>query len=235
MDNGVPPSMGGPGYRGGAGNEPGGRRPRRHREIREEILSVARAIIMEHGADGLTLREIAKRTDFTPSALYRYFPRGRSEILLAVARDSLAVLEEQMAHVSASLGPADRIVAMGREYLRFAAEHPAEVLLLFDSITATDELDLARPDEAFLAPTSVYRLLEAAFREGMADGTFSVRDEDLMMVMHATWALVHGLTVVELLHERHGGVFGDRGQEVLRALLNGFGTAWAAPAAASGE
>ena len=82
-------------------------------------------------------------------------------------------------------------------------------------------------DEVFLAPTSVYRLLESALEEGMADGSFRVRDDDLALVIHATWALVHGLTVVEGLHVQRGGVFGDRGGDVLRAFVNGLGTDWA--------
>lgn len=205
----------------------GGRRERRHQETRDEIVRVARDIVMESGASRLTVREIAERTDFSPSALYRYFAGGRTEILLAIARTSLAVLEGHLAHVPVGLPPGERIVAMGEEYLRFARAHPAEVSLLFDSLSATEELDLTRPDEAFLAPTGVYRLLESPLREGMAAGLFQIREQDLMLVMHATWALVHGLAAVERLHEQHGGVFGDRGGDVLRAFVNGLGSEWA--------
>jgi hypothetical protein len=49
-----------------------------------------------------------------------------------------------------------------------------------------------------------------------------------MFVMHGTWALVQGLVSVERLHEQHGGVFGDRGRELIRAFVNGLGSDWSA-------
>jgi len=187
---------------------------------------VARQIVMESGAEQLTVREVARRADFAPSALYRYFEGGRPEILLALARTSIGVLEGHLARVPQGSPPAERIVAMGEAYLRFAREHPEEVALLFDSLRAMEPLDLDHPDEAFLAPTGVYRLLEAALREGMAEGVFRIAEGDLMFVMHGTWALVHGLALVERLHEQHGGVFDDRGRDLIRAFVNGLGSDW---------
>jgi AcrR family transcriptional regulator len=203
-----------------------GRRERRRQETREDILRVARQIVMESGAEQLTVREVARRADFAPSALYRYFEGGRPEILLALARTSIGVLEGHLARVPQGSPPAERIVAMGEAYLRFAREHPEEVALLFDSLRAMEPLDLDHPDEAFLAPTGVYRLLEAALREGMAEGVFRIAEGDLMFVMHGTWALVHGLALVERLHEQHGGVFDDRGRDLIRAFVNGLGSDW---------
>lgn len=203
-----------------------GRRERRHQETRGDILRVARRIVMQSGAESLTVRELARRTDFAPSALYRYFEGGRPEILLALASTSIEVLEGHLARVPQGLSPTERIVAMGEAYLRFAREHPEEVALLFDSLTAMEPLDLDHPDEAFLAPTGVYRLLESALRDGIAEGTFRIAEDDLMFVMHGTWALVHGLAVVERLHEQHGGVFDDRGRELIRAFVNGLGSEW---------
>jgi AcrR family transcriptional regulator len=204
-----------------------GRRERRHQETRDDILRVARRIVFESGTEQLTVREIARRADFAPSALYRYFEGGRSEILLALARTSLGVLEGHLARVPRGLPPGERIVAMGQAYLRFAREHPEEVTLLFDSLTAAEPLDLEHPDEAFLAPTGVYRLLESALREGVAEGTFRIAEQDLMLVMHGAWALVHGLAVMERVHESHGGVVDDRGPDLIRVFVNGLGSGWA--------
>jgi AcrR family transcriptional regulator len=203
------------------------RRQRRHRETRQEIVAAASRIVIESGVEHLTVREIARRTDFTPSALYRYFEGGRPEILLAIVSSNLEVLEGHLARVSEDLPPTERIVAMGDAYLRFTHEHPREAGLLFDSVTAIEPEDMAKPAETFLAPTGVYRLLESALRDGIADGTFRIGEDDLVFVMHGTWALVHGLAVVEQLHQEHGGVFGGRGRELIRAFVNGLGSDWA--------
>ena len=203
------------------------RRERRRRETRDEILHVAREIVIEQGAEHLTVREIARRTEFTPSALYRYFEGGRHEILLEITRGSLDVLDAHLARLRAASTPAERIVSMGFAYLRFAHEHPQEEKLLFDSVTAMEPLDLERPDESFLAPAGVFRLLETAFREGIADGSFLIAEKDLMFVIMGTWVFVHGLLAVEGLHEQRGGTPGDRARGLIRAYVNGLGTDWA--------
>jgi len=204
------------------------RRERRRQETRAEILSTARQILIEQGADHLTVREIARRTEFTPSALYRYFEGGRQEILLDITRGSLEVLDAHLARLRTSPSPAERIVAMGAAYLRFARTHPQEEKLLFDSVTAMQPLDLLQqPDESFLAPTGVLHLLESALREGIADGTFRIAEKDLMFVILGTWVFVHGLAVVERLHEQRGRASGDRARGLIRAYVNGLGTDWA--------
>ena len=219
---------------GPGGAEGARRRERRHQETRDEILRAARQIVIEEGADRLTVREIARRTDFTPSALYRYFEGGRQEILLAITRGSLDVLDAHLARLHSSAPPAERLVAMGAAYLRFAREHPQEEKLLFDSVTAMEPLDLEQPDESFLAPTGVFHLLESALREGVADGSFRIAEKDLMFVILGTWVFVHGLAVVERLHEQRTGASGDRARGLIRAYVNGLGTDWAV-ARQSGE
>jgi len=203
------------------------RRERRRKETRGELLHAAREIVIEQGAEHLTVREIARRTGFTPSALYRYFENGRQEILLEITRGSLEVLDAHLARLRAPAAPAERIVAMGAAYLRFAHEHPQEERLLFDSVTAMEPLDLEQPDESFLAPTGVFHLLESAFREGMADGSFRIAEKDLVFVIMGTWVFVHGLLAVEGLHEQHGGTPGDRARGLIRAYVNGLGSDWA--------
>lgn len=206
----------------------GARRRERHRqETRDEILRTAREIVIEQGADRLTIREIARRTDFTPSALYRYFEGGRQEILLALTSVCVDVLDGYLARVRKPASPAERIVTMGAAYLRFAREHPQEEKLLFDSVTAMETLDLERPDEAFLAPHGVFRLLESAVREGIAEGTFRLPEKDVMVVIVGTWVFVHGLITVERLHELHGGVSSERLRGLIRAYVNGLGSDWA--------
>jgi AcrR family transcriptional regulator len=205
------------------------RRERRRQETRDEILRTARQILIEHGADRLTVREIARRTEFTPSALYRYFEGGRQEILLAITRGSVEVLDGYLARVRKASSPAERIVAMGTAYLRFAREHPQEEKLLFDSVTAMQPLDLEQPDEAFLAPEGVFRLLESAVREGIADGTFRLAEKDVMLVIVSTWAFVHGLVTVGRLQGLRGVVSAERLRGLIRAYVNGLGSDWAGP------
>ena len=147
--------------------------------------------------------------------------------MLALTRGSVEVLDGYLARVRKPPAPAERIVTMGAAYLRFAREHPQEEKLLFDSVAAMEPLDLEQPDEAFLAPQGVLRLLESALREGIADGTYRFAEKDATVVMVSLWVFVHGLVVVERLHELHGGVSGERLRGLIRAYVNGLGSDWA--------
>lgn len=84
--------------------EPGGPRPdrraRRRRETIEEILDLATDVMGEHGVNGLTLAEVARRLGVQTPSLYKYFPSIGAvydALFLRAASRNLEVLREGMA------------------------------------------------------------------------------------------------------------------------------------------
>src|SRR5882762_7735673 len=84
--------------------EPGGprldRRARRRQETIEEILDIAIDVMSEHGVNGLTLAEVARRLGVQPPSLYKYFPSIGAvydALFRRAASQNLAVLREAMA------------------------------------------------------------------------------------------------------------------------------------------
>ena len=110
---------------------PTSRQDKRHQETRDEILSAARALVVERGARSLTVRELAGRVDFTAPALYRYFAGGKDEILLALAAQDLEHLSAHLLIVPDSLPVDERLIELGLAYIQFAREHSSELDLLF--------------------------------------------------------------------------------------------------------
>ena len=68
-----------------------GRRPRQERSrLRvENILAIALALMVEHGAEALAMREIARRAGVQISSIYQYFP-SKSAIIRELAQRDLA-------------------------------------------------------------------------------------------------------------------------------------------------
>lgn len=63
---------------------------------RQRILEGAAELIREHGVPATTLDAVLSRTSTSKSQLFHYFPGGREELLLAVARhEADRVLEDQ--------------------------------------------------------------------------------------------------------------------------------------------
>jgi len=66
---------------------PNGRGPRRlSRAAREEqLVAAAIPVVAEHGLSDFSLDEVAAEADVTRNLLYHYFPRGRADVVVAVA------------------------------------------------------------------------------------------------------------------------------------------------------
>ena len=205
---------------------PTSRQDKRHRETRDEILNAARTLVAEKGARNLTVRELASRVDLTAPALYRYFADGRDEILLALAAQDLDHLSAHMLTVPATLPVDERLIELGLAYIQFAREHPAELDLLFESLGALSR-EAQDGSLEVLTPTPLFQIIHDVIEDGIAQGVLHARDEDDVMLMwHGAWAMVHGLVAVERTHQHHDELFRARARDVLRAFVNGLKTDW---------
>jgi len=202
------------------------RQDKRHRETREEILDAARALVVDQGARSLTVRELARRVDLTAPALYRYFADGKDEILLALAAQDLDHLSTHLLTVSDTLPVDERLIELGLAYIQFAREHPAELDLLFESLAGLSREAQSGSLEV-LTPIPLFTVIQDVLQEGIAQGVLFARDDDDVMLMwHGAWAMVHGLVAVERTHQHHDELFRARARDLLRAFVNGLKTDW---------
>ena len=114
--------------------ETGGRARRRSR-TRQAILDEALVMMAEGGVEALAWRELARRLDYSPAGLYRYFA-NREEILCTLAAESMALLAERL-RTTPVTGANDPLVAVGLGYLAFAREQPVRFRLLLTELPST--------------------------------------------------------------------------------------------------
>jgi len=164
-------------------------RERRHDRTRAAILDEALAVTHEGGAERIGIRELARRLDYSPSALYRYFA-SREDIIVALAEETAEMLAGALTD-AIRRGGANRLVAIGEAYLSFAADQPERFRLLFARLPS------GRPSiDAGASGRSPYLiLLDAVVVE---HGAGRVRPElDTDDLAYALWAMVHGMAVLE--------------------------------------
>jgi len=167
------------------------RRRRRHERTRREILRAAREVLLEQGVDGLTVRDVAERADFSPAALYKYF-KGRDEVIGALTLESFEILNGFIDGVSKRLRPDRRLVALGMAYLQFAEENPADLRCILESsmhpLPAGVDLSVGlRPVQA----------LHETLQDGIGQGIFrEMTEREFAGVVFGLWALVHGMTTL---------------------------------------
>ena len=101
------------------------------RTRRALVLDAARAVFEEHGIEGASIREIAKRAGYTPGAIYSYFDSKEAiygELLgESLERLNQAVLEAQ----PADSAPASLLKAKALGWFGFYAANPRELDLGF--------------------------------------------------------------------------------------------------------
>ncbi len=162
------------------------KRSRRRERMRRKILDAAMQLFARKGFENVSLRGIAKKIDYSPAAIYRYF-KDKDEILGALRREGFAMfVEKQKEH----LGQPDsltRLRASGRAYLAFAHEHPEYFHLMFNLVVHSKECQGDWTDK----PMESFEILQGMVRDCIADGHFSGVSPDA--VVFGLWAATHGL------------------------------------------
>lgn len=122
---------------GDAGGAPAGARAGVRERVRAELIleikAVARRQLAASGADGLSLRAVARELGMVSSAIYRYFP-SRDELLTALITDAYNAMGDaaQTAYRSAR-GPRGRWRAVYRAVREWARANPHEYALIYGS------------------------------------------------------------------------------------------------------
>jgi len=104
-----------------------------HGDLRAALVDAAIDLIAERGVRAFSLSEASRRVGVTVAAPYRHFA-DREELLAAVAVRALHVFTAMIAGEAAeSDGPEQRLAAMTRAYVRFAAEQRPMFETLFSA------------------------------------------------------------------------------------------------------
>ena len=167
------------------------RRERRRLATRKEILQAARELLLEVGLEELSLREVARRSGFSPASLYTYF-ENRDAIVLALMAESFERLRHYLDRIPSELTPAKRIVELAMAYMAFGQENPVDL----GCILSARPRSLPLESEETLG-LDLARLIGQTFREGVEEGVFVLTKEQSVAEMaYGFWALVHGMVVL---------------------------------------
>jgi AcrR family transcriptional regulator len=108
-------------------------RQERDREtVRRSILDAARELFVSESYQNVSIRKIAERIEYSPAAIYGYFP-AKDDIFFALAEEGFRLLHgepEQFAWL-ADLPPLERLRAMFWRFYQFSEEHPQYFALMF--------------------------------------------------------------------------------------------------------
>src|SRR5919109_4000075 len=107
-------------------------RQERDREaVRRGILDAARDLFTTEGYRHVSIRKIAERIEYSPAAIYSYFP-SKDDIFFALAEEGFHLLGDPATCAEAqAVPPLERIRAIFWRLYQFSREHPQYFELMF--------------------------------------------------------------------------------------------------------
>jgi AcrR family transcriptional regulator len=157
---------------------------------RDALLRAAGRILAEQGAAALTMRRLASEVAATTSAIYALFG-SKEEVVRAMFREGFEGLAARLAEVGVRDDPVGRLRGLADAYRRAALERPHLYQVMF--ACPVPEFVPGEEDSAMSRATlaTLQEAVAAAQRAGAIGG-----DEGAVTV--GLWALIHGLTSLEL-------------------------------------
>ena len=171
------------------------RRERERLELRKKILDAARELFVKRGYEAVTMREIARRIEYSPTALYGHFEDKETLVRELCRQDFGAFAQAFLANVASTGDPAERLCHAGMVYLSFAEHYPEHYRLMFlTEVPEAPPTDAERDDPA----QNAYVFLRALVVELIESGTLRPELTDVDLVSQAIWAAVHGAAALDL-------------------------------------
>lgn len=171
------------------------RREREREEIRTRILDAARELFTSEGVESVTMRRIADKIEYSPTAIYFHF-RDKESLLAELCDHDFRNFAHGFTVIARIPDPVERLRAAGRAYVEFGLANPSHYRLIFMTPKpSTDERDKSgkgNPEE------DAYAFLKGIAADLQAQGHLREDLTDLDLVAQTIWATIHGVVSLEI-------------------------------------
>src|SRR5512134_3989948 len=110
------------------------RRSRQKALLRQEIIDAARDILAREGFEQLSMRKVAERIEYSPTAIYLHFDDKR-DLVFSVCEETFARLVKELESLESEFkDPLVRLRTGMRRYIDFGLRHPQHYLATFVAV-----------------------------------------------------------------------------------------------------
>jgi AcrR family transcriptional regulator len=164
------------------------RQDQEKQELRQAILTAAGELFLEQGYERFSLRKVAERIGYSPTTIYLYF-RDKDDLLFTVVDEGFEQFGQQLTAAAASTDdPWERLISLGRAYVKFGLQNPVYYQLMFMQRTDFLTRRQAGKDQPRIAS---FRVLQQTVQQAIDAGV--LRPGDAESYSDVLWALVHGM------------------------------------------
>ena len=168
--------------------------------LRQQILDAARSLFVERGIEAVSMREIAKKINYSATTLYNHFA-DKEALLQAVCDEDFLALAHGMAEIMKIPDLIARILALSNGYAQFALQHPCHYRLLFMTPRTPCNLEITQIKQGS-TEQDAYAQLKLVVQEAYDAALFRPELTDFELIAQTLWAGIHGACSLEIaLHQ----------------------------------
>ena len=163
-----------------------------HGDLESALISTARKLVKQDGAEHLSLRQVSHEIGVSPSAAYHYFP-DRTALLSGLGFSLFEELadfqEKEISKIPGNSARAarERIRALGRTYFQWAKKEPHLFNLMFGDLCTLEKVDQKNHEDA-RAFNNLTKCLDKLYEFDLISEKMRPYGELL------AWSVVHGAT-----------------------------------------
>lgn len=165
-------------------------------QLRTLIIDAARELFVAKGVEAVTMREIAKRIDYSATSIYLHFA-DKDAVLRAILDVDMLALATSLKSIMQIAEPVARMQALGHGYAEFALTYPNHYRLMFmahripcDPGNSALQHNNAEQDAYFQLKTVVYDVFKA--------GKFRDELQEVDLIAQTIWAGIHGVCSLQI-------------------------------------
>jgi len=201
------------------------RRAREKSETRDKILDAARDLFISEGYEGVSMRKVAEKIEYSPTAIYVHFA-DKKDLFHQLCQEDFARLAEAFQSPAMPLIPIERLNFIGHTYVDFGMKYPNHYKLMFMTQHPSAELDEVDCEIKGNPEEDAYAFLKLTVQQAIDAGYFREKYTDSELLSQTLWASIHGVIALEIAKGCDNWVewrpMIDRANTMLDAILHGL-------------
>jgi len=195
------------------------RHGREREAVRRAILDAARDLFVSEGYNNVSIRKIAERIEYSPAAIYGYFP-SKDDIFFELAEEGFRLLSRpERFHELEALDPLARIRTIFWRMYEFSREQPEYFALMFVDRSVPR---ITREYERFAFARDIKARIAGYLQDAVDAGALPVTVRPMVAFRLMSMALT-GVAVMKLSDRLAPGEDADAlARDVLEVMLAGL-------------
>lgn len=201
------------------------RREREKSETRDKILDAARELFVTEGYDGVSMRRVAEKIEYSPTAIYVHFA-DKNELFHELCQQDYSRLAEVFQSSAMSVDPLERLKQIGRTYIDFGVRYPNHYRFMFMTPHPAIEPNEEECEKKGNPELDAYAFLKWAVQQAIDAGRLREELVDAELVSQTVWAAVHGVISLNIAKCKDAWVdwrpAQDRAETMLDVIMRGL-------------